>query len=401
MRPDLERLTRLLGGPERADLRARLRRRFEQGRGIGVITCARLSPAARESLESLLGRPPRFAESMRVDMEALDSVLVRARLAPSLRAALEALDGPIEDLIYTRAALAQSWQSVYATMRDLRLRQLLATGFGRGLLKRLSANDPAAGKRLLDLSQLVLDRLPVSGIPRSQLAAGLLHDAHGLDDGRPVASLVLAALGRTENEERPREIWARVGVLVNELAAPVLTLNLPALAETPGGQLTAAARRLGEPLHLSLRALLRTPPQWTVVGRTVFVCENPAVIAVAADRLGERCAPMVCTDGMPAAAQRSLLRQLSGTGAVLLYHGDFDWPGVHIGNYVMRSFGARAWRYGADDYAPHTGRPLTGKPVAACWDAQLAPKMAEFGYALDEESVVDGLIADLEQGDSK
>jgi uncharacterized protein (TIGR02679 family) len=398
VRPDLERLARLLGGPERADLRARLRRHYERGRETDAITFTRLSPAERQSLEGLLGRPPRAAGSMRVDLQELDALLMRAGLAPSLRVALEVLDGPIEDRAGLRAARSAGWQAVCASVREPRLAALLAGIPGRALLKRLSRSNPTAGQQWLDLSQLVLERLPVSGIPRSQLAAELLHDAHGLDDGRPVAGLVLAALGRMENEERPREVWARVGVLVNELAAPVLTLNLPADPETPAGQLTAAARGPGEPLHLSLRALLRAPAQWAVAGRAVFVCENPAVVVVAADRLGLRCAPMVCTDGMPAAAQRSLLRQLRDAGARLFYHGDFDWPGIHIGNYVMRNFGACPWRFSADDYNPRIGRRLSGKPVTACWDARLAPKMVELDYALEEESVVDGLIAELESG---
>lgn len=49
----------------------------------------------------------------------------------------------------------------------------------------------------------------------------------------------------------------------------------------------------------------------------------------------------MCTDGMPAAAQRVILRQLAAAGGRLRYHGDFDWAGVRIGNYVMRECGAR------------------------------------------------------------
>jgi hypothetical protein len=47
----------------------------------------------------------------------------------------------------------------------------------------------------------------------------------------------------------------------------------------------------------------------------VFVCENPNIAAIAADRLG-------------------------AAGARLLYHGDFDWAGLVIANFVMREFGA-------------------------------------------------------------
>jgi uncharacterized protein (TIGR02679 family) len=158
------------------------------------------------------------------------------------------------------------------------------------------------------------------------------------------------------------------------------------------------ARRLGDPVHLSLRALLRTSPQWAVESRAVFVCENPAVVAMAADRLGSRAAPLVCTDGMPSAAQRTLLSQLSAAGARLRYHGDFDWPGIGIGNFVMRSFRAEPWRFDSAHYSStvlRTGRRLSELPVNADWDADLSRSMQEFGYALEEEAVIDLLLEDL------
>ena len=112
---------------------------------------------------------------------------------------------------------------------------------------------------------------------------------------------------------------------------------------------TPTSRRLspGEPVHLSLRSLLRRPPTWHVAQRDVFVCENPNIVAIAADRLGAACAPLACTDGMPSAAQQTLLAQLAAAGARLRYHGDFDWPGLVIGNFVMREFGAEPWRFGS------------------------------------------------------
>ena len=135
-------------------------------------------------------------------------------------------------------------------------------------------------------------------------------------------------------------------MLVNELARPALLLNLPMEG---GGTFAGEA---GEPAYATLRRLLRSPPRLAVAGRTVYVCENPNLVAIAADRLGLRCAPLVCADGMPAAAQRTLLPQLAEAGANLAYHGDFDWPGLRIANLVMRSFGARPWRFGAEDYRP-------------------------------------------------
>ena len=255
-----------------------------------------------------------------------------------------------------------------------------------------------------------LARLPAAGTPLAELAAATVHDAHALDPGRGLAALVLRAaesagtppgiantssVADPDEDERTRSRWARQGVAVNELAAPVLCLNLVADADTVCGRLLCIARAAGEPLHLSLRSLLRAPPRWLLSERVVFVCENPAVVAIAAQRLGSDCAPLVCTSGMPAAAQRTLLGQLAACGAVIRYHGDFDWPGLRIGNFVMRSFGGGPWRFGAQDYMAHPGRALEGPAVVAQWDAQLEPAMRSAGFALDEEAVIDTLMKDL------
>jgi uncharacterized protein (TIGR02679 family) len=187
-------------------------------------------------------------------------------------------------------------------------------------------------------------------------------------------------------------------VLVNELARPVLFLNLP--TQRPANVGGAA----GEPAYASLRLLLRSPPSWDVAGRPVFVCENPNLLAIAADHWGARCAPLVCTDGMPAAAQRCLLAQLSRAGAALHYHGDFDWPGLRIANHVMREHGALPWRFGAADYteavrtASGPGHLLNGLPVEALWDEALAPAMSEQKRSIPEEAVAASLLRDLENG---
>src|SRR5690606_11249455 len=199
------------------------------------------------------------------------------------------------------------------------LARMLETPAGLGLLKRLARQDPDVGERLCARADLVLQRLPAAGQPRAQLAAEALGDAHALDNSQPAATLVLAALREaalpaeeataSRAEEDSRTLWARVGVLVNELARPAVVLNVPV---EEGGCLAGEA---GEPAYVSLRRLLRSPPRPAVAGRTVYICENPNVVAIAADRLGARCAPLVCTDGMPAAAQRTLLGLLAGVGA--------------------------------------------------------------------------------------
>ena len=179
------------------------------------------------------------------------------------------------------------------------------------------------------------------------------------------------------------------------LARPALFLNLP--MRNAGDHRWPS----GEPAYASLRSLLRSPPAWDVAGREVYVCENPNLLAIAADHWGAACAPMVCTDGMPGAAQRCLLSQLAGQAAQLRYHGDFDWGGLRIGNLVMREHGAQPWRFTAQDYAaavrtaPGLAKPLEGRPVEATWDRALAAAMQEHQVSIAEEALSASLLPDL------
>ncbi len=406
------RLRRLLGGDDLAALRKRLRRRFERAPtdgDVGLIRIGGLNTAEHAALALLAGRPQRQAASMRVDVRLVDAALRRSGIAASLRDALERLDGPIDHLATRRRRLRDLWQGVIDGCHDADLAAFLGSTAGIRLVKRLAGRDPRATAELCRRAEAVLRHLPAAGVSRSQLAAEVLGDAHGLDNGQPVASLVLAvrrrlAAGADRDDDKPaagaaertRDTWAGAGVLVNELARPALFLNLP----VSGGE--AGGFRYGEPAYLSLRSLLRAPPGWDVSGRDVFICENPNLVAIAADRLDAGSAPLVCTDGMPAAAQRCLLTQLARAGARLRYHGDFDWPGLRIANHVMRAHLARPWRLGASDYlaavraAPATSRPLDGTAVQAAWDQALTTAMARHRIAIAEEAVAASLLRDLD-----
>lgn len=398
------RLQRLLGDERLKALRDRLRRRFERApvdNAVAQIRIDKLTAEEHAALASLLGRPRRHTGSLQFEVAPLDEAFRRAGIAQSLRDALERLDGPIVHLATQRGRQEAMWEDVVCECADPALRCFLSSPSGLGLLKRLSRQDVTAAAVLVRRASSVLARLPVSGVTRAQLAAETLGDAHGLDDGRACTSLVLAvwrqriasaleSAGDAQvpaSQEPNREIWARAGVLVNELARPALLLNLPSAD--------------GAPAYVSLRTLLRSPPRWDVDGRVIHVCENPNLLAIAADRLGAACAPLVCTEGMPAAAQQTLLIQLSSGGALLRYHGDFDWPGVRIGGYVMRSFGARPWRFGAHDYeeavraAPDHTACLGGGSVETPWDEALSEAMRQHDIAIAEEALTEVLLRDL------
>lgn len=410
------RLQRLLGGDQLASLRKRLRRRFERAPADASIERIRIDGLAAEehaALASLLGRPQRYSNSLQIDVHLVDAAMQRAGIASSLRDALERLDGPITNLAATRLREEHLWSRVIEGSSHPDLAGLLRAPEGLGLLKRLARQDSVVAAELCRGAEAVLWRLPANGIARSQLAAEALGDAHALDNGQPVAAVVLAVWRRLARRpgdemtelmvdlqsagpsERVRDIWSRAGVLVNELARPALFLNLP---------MKTFERRCwcdGEPAYRSLRALLRSPTSWDVADRKVYVCENPNLLAIAADHWGRNCAPLVCTEGMPAAAQRCLLSQLAKAGARLFYHGDFDWPGLHIGNYVMREFGAEPWCFGATDYRSaicalsSAGRSLQGKTIEAAWDTALAPAMRQHRLSVAEEAVAASLLPDL------
>ena len=313
------RLQRLLGGEALAGLRKRLRQRFERGASIEVLRLGALSEAEYAALAALTGRPARHVRSMRIDVAAIDAALARAGLATTLRDALEQLDGPIIDGAAQRLRARSHWEQVVEGCEHAGLRAALHTALGLGLLKRLAASRPETGARLVRDADQVLGRLPAAAIPRAQLAVAALGDAHALDAGTPVATLVLMAL------------------------------------------------RQGIP----------------------------------ADDEGERARDVWAADGMPAAAQRVLLTQLRDAGATLHYHGDFDWPGLRIGNQLVREHAARPWRFSATDYraalvgAPRPGRPLDDAAVSALWDDALAAAMLAERLAIDEEGIADVLLGDL------
>ncbi|MDM4718738.1 DUF2399 domain-containing protein [Micromonospora sp. WMMA1363] len=130
---------------------------------------------------------------------------------------------------------------------------------------------------------------------------------------------------------------------------------------------------------------------------TVFVVENPAVVAAALRRFGAVCPPVVCTAGWPSTAAILLLRGLAAAGAQLRYRGDIDGDGLRIAAHVMSKTTARPWLLGADDY--QRAVPVAGPPVGRVdhtpWDAHLAEAVRAHGVALLEEGVVDSLLADM------
>lgn len=391
-----DKLERLLGGVELEWLVSRVRRRMERGEPLaGQVTLANASGEQRAAVHRLLGRKPRPGSALSVSLDAVDRVVRDSGACrEGLAAAVVALTGEVTDRARAAEQRARDWERAFAPLRDVvARREELADWYeslhATGLVRRLAGTSGEAEPLLADLAA-VIAALPAGGEPLGRFAARTAGGAHALDDDCPLATLTLGAaralsgLPEGSGAEWRREVWAAVGLLRDELSSTVLTLGLPGDEDTATGRALAACTAAGEPAVLTLRQLIRTAPRLPLAGRTASVCENPVVVSAAADRL---------------AAALRLLRALAGSGAALRYHGDFDWGGVRIGNVVFDRLPAVPWRFDTAAYrraaAEHAGRPLTGTPVAARWDSELAAAMTSTARAVEEELVLEELLDDL------
>ncbi|GAA1023025.1 hypothetical protein Aple_096190 [Acrocarpospora pleiomorpha] len=404
--PDGDRLRRLIGGEDMAWLVDRARRRIARDAPLtGTVTLTAPTQEQRRALAVLLGRRPATGASLTVNLRDVDELL-RATGHGGLAAAITALTGPVDSLSDRRLRTETAWRDAYRPLEDaVADRPELASWRSwldtTGLPRRL-APDPADAAVLLAGLAAVLSRLPSPSIPLGRLAAETCGDAHALDDGRPLATLALSAVralaGRpftTEPAaESRRATWASVGVHLDELSSTVLTLGLTPDPATPLGAVLSAHNTAGEPACLTLRQLRRHPAPIPVA--RVHLCENPVVIAAAADDLGPACPPLICIGGRPSAAVWRLLTLLGDGGATFLYHGDFDWGGVAIASSLHTRVGFIPWRYTAADYlAAPSGGPLTGRPLPTPWSPPLTTAMTSRATRVEEELLLDTLLTDL------
>jgi len=400
------RIQETLGRPELNRLIMRLRRRLESGKPLsGNLTLADCNPPERDALNRLLRRAPSAATSITIQLESLESNLRNAGVCESLVQAIETLGGPVTDRNAVRLRETSAWDTLFAEANSsvatrsellIWLNELRALG----LLRRYEL---AGARDLLEQAFKVLARLPASGTTLAELAASALGNAHALDSGRTLSNLLLRAVSRLGNvqtwddSEGRRDAWASVGVLLDELSAPVAVLNLRARGKDPTSCALNLHADAGEPQFLTIRQLVRTPPTFDTSAPLVYVFENKNVLAGAADRLGNKTPPLIATDGQPKTALHVLLRQLRDAGFQIRYHGDFDWPGIAIANAIRSRHGAEIWAMSTDDYlASVSGNlKLTGKATNADWDKALCSAMTVTGVALHEEQQLDLLLGSL------
>jgi uncharacterized protein (TIGR02679 family) len=400
--PDLR---RVLGG---------LANRLRHGRSLaGRLRIRNPSVEEQHAVAALLGSACRRPEgrSLSVDLAALEVLATRDGRFSSLRQLVEsACGGPINDQRARRTAEEARWNELWQAASQWcgesePLRRWIDELRSGGAVRRRFAGNPSAASRLLDDVFRVLGLLPQSPpIALARLAADVFGDSHALDADRDCGRLAVRGAAVLAGHERPRSAaamrsaWLAAGVAPDDLSATVLVLNLPACPDTPLGQVLAIHREQGEPCRITSRQL-RQAQGWRLrhdAGTSIFVCENPSVMAAAADRWGVRSRPLICVEGQPNLAVEQALLVARSQGFQLRYHGDFDWGGLRIASRLWRQVGFLPWRFDVHHYcAAPTGRRLTGSPHDAPWDPSLREAMESRGCAVHEEAVLAELLDDL------
>ena len=399
----------MLGRPELAWLVERIRRRLEQGAALtGTVTLGNPTAEQRRATAQLLGHAPGRGEKMSVSLADLAIALQDADVAPDLRTAVEVLVGPLADLAGARADETQRRQAMTqalgrATVADSGWYDEWADGLAAdGTLTRLVRRGE---DRLAGQAAAILGRIPADDVPLPVLAERVTGDTKALS-GTALAGLVLRALAlraglpaATDALSR-RALWESAGVVQDDLASQVLVLNVVGSQDHVVCDWLRDAAEFGIPFRLTLHQLTVDPV--TPAGTDLFVCENPAVLRVAAGELGEAAASLVCTEGQPSAACHRLVGAAARAGMRVHWRGDFDWTGLRATAAAIDRYGAVAWRMTEDEYrrAVDDGdsEPLKGPVAPSPWDDRLAPAMAQRGRAVMEERLIPVLLGDLERG---
>jgi uncharacterized protein (TIGR02679 family) len=421
---DAERIRQVLHSPSWRWLTHTVRATWEkdlsrQRIGVDLTTLEDTQVAA---MADFLRWPTHKHETVTISLSRVDALLRASGLGAGLAACLTASGGPLNDEAARRRTDRAARQSVNdqlwaeafshpALTRHRKLEPWLADERRYG---RIPA-DPQVRRRVLSDVLAVLDTLPHPGTSLAILAGRVLGYAHALDDG-PVQAAVLRALAWLDDRpdeytgaERRRTLWANAGVALDTVSSTVLTFGLILPGSGPVSTTLAANAAAALPVRLTLgqvRHYLDKELEPIPDGfGTVFACENPSVVEAASNSLATRSAPLISAEGRPSVAAGLLLRELREAGASLCYHGDFDWPGLDIARWVMAESGATPWRFGARDYREGLGlnprpkrlSPSTGQ-ARTPWDPDLMYAMLNHLVAVEEEIVMDLLLADLATG---
>jgi uncharacterized protein (TIGR02679 family) len=398
-----------LGTPGLRRLIDRLCERRETNRPLtGTLTLQNATAGERRAIDQLLRRAPTAGTRLAIPLDTLLTRIQDAIPAGDWSTILDTLRGPPGTARLDALARQNAWTKLWTDIRQtLPLEKPFLVKWTEqlkrdGTLKRLAGNDPQHAAMLLRQSLAIIQQLPAQGELLAGLAARVTGHAHALDLNTPLSTLTLRAISAWHETPMPktaaqrRAHWELAGIACDELSAPALVLNLRLENNTPTGRLLHIAAQAGLPVHISTMALQTIDWENCNAPESVFICENPAIISMAARQHGNKCRPLICTDGEPKTAVWRLLRHLRQKGTALCYHGDFDWGGIGIASRVIASLDARPWRYTTSEYLKGPpGEKLTGNAKPTPWDAPLSTAMSTHGYIIHEEAVAGQLLDDL------
>ncbi|MFE2061808.1 TIGR02679 family protein [Streptomyces sp. NPDC059467] len=401
-------------------LLAAARRRLERTGGAldGDIGLTAPSEAERRTVIGITGRyRPENVKRLAVPLRDLDAYL-HHRYGTGLLQTLGRLHGPLRDRPAERAGEQARREQALTSAHSSRL---AGQGWFAAWLDRIAADGTLTrlvrrgDAPLLDGAVRVLERLADDGeripghavgtLPLPVLADWATGDTKALVPGTPLEQPVLRALARRTGDHAavPRDragrraLWETAGAIADDLASQALVLNIVAEGDTAVCDWLRDAADFGIPFRLTLHRL--ATDSVVPAARTVFVCENPAVLRAAAGELQDTAAALVCTEGVPSAACHKLLGDAVRAGARLYWRADFDWAGLRITADAVARHGARPWRMTAADYTAALGEgestPLAGPPAASPWDPGLACAMEASGRAVMEERLLLALLPDL------
>ncbi len=197
-----------------------------------------------------------------------------------------------------------------------------------------------------------------------------------------------------ENAQQRRALWELAGVAGDELSAVVLAAGIRPSGDGVAGRILRLCAGSGHAAALTLGQLKAGGLGPGHAAAWVF--ENPSMLAMALDRFGGRCPPIVVTAGWPNSAVILLLQQLAAAGTRLHYHGDFDGEGLRIAAAVVARTGAIPWHMTSADYltAEPDGPPV-GRVTEVPWDGALAGHLIRVGRTVAEERVAAVLLDEL------
>lgn len=263
-----------------------------------------------------------------------------------------------------------------------------------GWLARLAAHPHP--HELIANAAAVLAALPAPG-RRSDRRLLVPTDPHALDDGTPLAGLVLALTNAASPKRR--DAWDALGIDYDDLTGGLLVLGIH-----PTGWFLPADAAVTIPPRELARCTWPPPP---TTDSWVFVTENPSVVT-AATELATTSLPapirLLCTVGTPSAPEVTAVAALADLGWKVTARADFDPAGLaHVRALLAASPAVVPWRMSATDYLNSTNTVAADATLDITeadtpWDASLARTMTRNGARGYEEALLPELLADLANG---